>query len=72
MNKLLSFDKSAVTNFSVMANVSIFVPYHNTVEYMTSGGKITVNCVMFIRNRCEKNYTAVDYREPFFRQKYES
>jgi hypothetical protein len=54
MNKLLSFDKSAVVSFNVMANISFIVPYHNTVGNMTSGGKITVDCVMFIRNRCEK------------------
>jgi len=30
------------------------VPYHNTVENMNSGGKITVDCVTCIRNRREK------------------
>jgi len=47
-------------------------PYHNSVENMISGGKITVDCVMYIRNRCEKIITTFDYRDLFFRQKYDT
>lgn len=48
------------------------VPYHNTVDNMNRGGKITVDRVTYIRNRREKIITAVDYRDPFLRQKYDS
>jgi hypothetical protein len=51
----------------------VIVPQHNTVDNMTRGGKITVDCVTFIRNRCEKKIiTAVDHPDHFFRQTYDS